>query len=76
MNPIPILRLVAYLGPAPAIARRVDAVLAERGFPTLPTRDDGVPPRRGAITFTSGRAPGAALARFLGGRGLDAAPPA
>ncbi len=67
---------VAYLDPAPAIARRVDAVLAERGFPTLPTRDDGAPPRRGAITFTSGRAPGAALARFLGGRGLDAAPAA
>ena len=67
---------VAYLDPAPAIARRVDAVLAGRGYPAPAAPDGPASPHRGAIVFTSGRAPGAALARFLGGRGLDAAPPA
>ncbi len=65
---------VAYLDPAPAIARRVDAVLTERGFPPPPALDGREPPRRGTITFTSGRPPGAMLARSLGERGLDAAP--
>lgn len=57
---------VAYLDPAPAIARRLDAVLAERGFAAA--RD--APLRPGPVVFTSGRAPGPALARALAARGL------
>ncbi len=57
---------VTYLDPAPAIARRLDAVLAERGFPAQ--RDAALRP--GLAVFTSGRAPGTALARALAERGL------
>ena len=60
---------VAYLDPAPAIARRLDAVLAERGF--APSRDAAA--RSGPVVFTSGRAPGAALTAALAARGLIAA---
>ncbi len=59
---------VAYLDPAPAIARRVDAVLTERGFPA--GRSDGGRDNS-ACVFTSGRGPGPALARVLRERGLD-----
>ena len=58
---------VTYLDPAPAIARRVDAVLAERGFPIC--RDAVLRP--GPMIFTSGHPPSEALARVLAGRGLD-----
>jgi glutamate racemase len=58
---------VTYVDPAPAIARRVDTVLAERGFPSGVAGDRW---RDGASTFTSGRSPGAALARVLTARGL------
>ncbi len=59
---------VGFVDSAPAIARRVDTVLAERGFPRR------VPPVQacGAAVFTSGRAPGPALARSLAARGLAA----
>lgn len=57
---------VTYLDPAPAIARRVDAVLAERGFPAW--RDAELRP--GSILFTSARSIGPALAGALAGRGL------
>ena len=56
---------VAYLDPAPAIARRLDAVLAERGFPRAACAR---PVRAGAVLFTSGRPPGPALARALAAR--------
>jgi glutamate racemase len=61
---------VAYLDSAPAIARRVDAVLAERGFAGA---EAGTPLRPGAIAFTSGRPPAAPLAAVLAGRALSAA---
>ena len=61
---------VAYLDPAPAIARRLDAVLAERGF--APAGPAG-PVRPGTVRFTSGRPPGPALARALAARGLQPA---
>ena len=62
---------VTYLDPAPAIARRVDAVLLERGFAT-PAAD--APLRPGTIAFTSGRPPAAPLAAVLAGRALSMAP--
>ncbi len=58
---------VAYVDAAPAIARRVAAVLGERGF--VQGAAPG-PVRPGSIAFTSGRAPTAALARVLAGRTL------
>ena len=61
---------VTYVDPAPAIARRVDAVLAERGFEPGPS-DVPRPVRGGAAMFTSGRSPTPALARVLAHRGLD-----
>ena len=51
---------VAYVDPAPAIARRVDAVLVRRGL-VPQTRE--APPRE--ALFTSGAAPGPALAGAL-----------
>lgn len=63
---------VAYVDAAPAIARRVDVVLAERGFGPAVSRRDG-PTRPGAVVFTSGLAPPPALARVLAARGLDPA---
>lgn len=59
---------VSFVDPGPAIARRVDAVLAERGFAP---GGGGAPVRRGPAVFTSGRAPGPALARTLVAYGLD-----
>ena len=62
---------VTYVDPAPAIARRVDAVLGERGW----ARHDGPGGQsRGVILFTSGCAPGPALERALDVRGLDCVP--
>ena len=60
---------VAYVDPAPAIARRVAAVLGERGW----SAPDGSA-TQGAVLFTSGRAPGPALNRMLDARGLSVAP--
>lgn len=57
---------VAYVDPAPAIARRLDAVLSERGHAA--SRDAMV--MAGRVVFTSGRPPGAALAAALAARGL------
>ena len=62
---------VAYLDPAPAIARRLDAVLAERGFPA--PGDAPATARPGPVLFTSGRPAGPALALALAARRL--APP-
>ncbi len=60
---------VTYVNPAPAIARRVDAVLAERGFePRGPMEPR--PLRVGVAVFTSGRPPRPPLARVLADRGL------
>lgn len=67
---------VAYLDPAPAIARRVQAVLAERGFTAADAvasdavGADAAAVRPGSILFTSGRPPGPALARALAARRL------
>ena len=61
---------VTYLDPAPAIARRVDAVLLERGFVGPP---GGTPLRPGTIAFTSGRSPAPPLATVLAGRALSSA---
>ncbi len=61
---------VAYLDPAPAIARRLDAVLTERGFPPDTPPASGAAVRPGPAIFTSGRPPGPALARALAARGL------
>lgn len=60
---------VTYVDAAPAIARRVDAVLSERGFER---RERPQPSRvpNGAAAFTSGRSPTPALARVLADRGL------
>lgn len=60
---------VTYVDAAPAIARRVDAVLSERGFER---RERPQPSRvpNGAAVFTSGRSPTPALARVLADRGL------
>ena len=59
---------VTYLDPAPAIARRVDAVLLERGF----ARDEAARlVRSGAVLFTSGRPPGPALDLALASRWLS-----
>ncbi len=57
---------VAFVDSAPAIARRVDAVLMQRG---LALQHDGVAPQRDAF-FTSGAAPGPALAQTLARQGL------
>ena len=60
---------VTYVDPAPAIARRVDAVLAERGF--APGQPDGTRAARiGAAVFTSDRPPAPILSRVLAERGL------
>ncbi len=61
---------VAWLDPAPAIARRIANVLAEQGHVV------GVGARRGsgAITFTSGRNPSAPLLALLQSHHLSIAP--
>jgi glutamate racemase len=58
---------VAWIDPAPAIARRVGQVAAERGWTA-----SGLPPATAAIPaiLTSGRMPGPALRAFLAGRGV------
>lgn len=63
---------VAWIDPAPAIARRAAQVAAERG---LTGRDEAHPAQLPAF-FTSGRSPGPALARFLVARGLAFRPSA
>ena len=55
---------VAFVDPAPAIARRVVELIG-------PAQAGGAPPAR--VVFTSGRAPSPALARALAGYGLGAA---
>ena len=63
---------VAWVDPAPAIARRVDDVLRTIGF----ARDAAAGPAApGTAIFTSGRAPGAALGAALAALGLEAAEP-
>ncbi len=67
---------VAFVDPAPAIARRVDAVLAERGHASVAAPGQREPvdqPDRGAVLFTSRREPGPALARVLAECGLGTA---
>lgn len=67
---------VAFVDPAPAIARRVDAVLAERGHVSVAAagqREPAQQPHRGAVLFTSRREPGPALARVLAECGLGTA---
>jgi glutamate racemase len=61
---------VAWLDPAPAVARRIANVLAERGHFV------GVGARRGLSTihFTSGRTPSSALLALLRSHRLDLAP--
>lgn len=59
---------VDWIDPAPAIARRVDHVLAERGF----LRAEGEERRDHGALFTSAAAPAPALARALRERGLGA----
>ena len=54
---------VAFVDPAPAIARRVDALIGERGAPRGPHAVS-------RAVFTSGRAPSAALQEVLRGHGL------
>jgi glutamate racemase len=61
---------VAWIDPAPAIARRVDSLLRERGAPR------GTMPGRAVYAFTSGRAAEPALAGWLARLGLAAAPAA
>ena len=63
---------VTWIDPAPAIARRVDSVLA--GMVGL-TRRDGAR-RAGSALFTSGRPPSATIVEALLRYGLDAAPAA
>ncbi len=66
---------VAYVDPAPAIARRVASVLAERGLPAPPggaATAGGRATTGGQLVFTSGLAPGQALRRVLGRYGLAA----
>jgi glutamate racemase len=60
---------VAFVDPAPAIARRLDALLGEalRGSP---------PPRPGAAIFTTGEAPGRRLQKALLRYGLTFTPSA
>ena len=61
---------VTWIDPAPAIARRVDHVLGEAGFPApIPLRSDA--PAPGRTLFTSGRVPNPALAAALRARGLE-----
>jgi len=69
---------VAFVDPAPAIARRVDAVLAERGYGTVfaGQNEAAARPVGGAVLFTSRREPGPALAGVLAERGLGTAPTA
>jgi len=67
---------VAFVDPAPAIARRVDAVLAEQGHASVAAAGQREPvdqPDRGAVLFTSRREPGPALARVLAECGLGSA---
>ena len=58
--------LVTWIDPAPAIARRVDAVLVEAGFERGLPRTESVP-----VRFTSGRALTPAVARAFAARGLS-----
>ena len=57
---------VAWIDPAPAIARRVDAVLVEAGFSAGSTGTAAVP-----VRFTSGHALTAQVARAFAARGLS-----
>ena len=57
---------VAWIDPAPAIARRVDHVLVEKGF----SRGDADRPAAGTAIFTSGRPQPPQLLRTLGRYGL------
>ena len=64
---------VDWIDPAPAIARRVDHVLRERGFPPsvgLPGVDSATARPAHRALFTSAAPPGAALAGALRDRGL------
>jgi glutamate racemase len=56
---------VDFVDPAPAIARRVDALLGERGAPRGP---EALSP----AIFTSGRRPSAELQKVLRRHGLTA----
>jgi len=56
---------VAWIDPAPAIARRVDVVLTEAGFAALPPHTAAIPTR-----FTSGRTMRPDVARAFAARGL------
>jgi glutamate racemase len=60
---------VTWIDPAPAIARRVDAVLSENGYPAGEPVAEAAPAE---AFFTSGQAPSAALTHMLAGRGLVA----
>ncbi len=59
---------VAWIDPAPAIARRVDGVLCERGLAAAGPR----PAQDGVALFTSRRPPAPALRAVLGRYGLAA----
>lgn len=59
---------VVWIDPAPAIARRLDAVLSEGGAPRATL------PGRAVYAFTSGRSAEPALAGWLARLGLSAAP--
>jgi glutamate racemase len=58
---------VAWIDPAPAIARRVDFILGERGFAARASAAAAV---EGLAVFTSGQAVGGALVRALEERSL------
>ncbi len=58
---------VTWINPAPAIARRVDHVLAERGCVLTP---NAYPRQDAHALFTSGREPGAAIRQVFGARGI------
>ena len=60
---------VEWVDPAHAIARRVDHVLAEEGFPHE-AHVEKIGAGRGTAHFTSGQPPDGALATALGERGL------
>ncbi len=59
---------VTWIDPAPAIAKRVDHIATERGFPRVPSSIVGSTHR---AFFTSGIAPNRSLAAALRFRGLD-----
>lgn len=59
---------VAWIDPAPAIARRVEHILKDLGFAPA---DKGAASVRGRAIFTSGRQAEGSLAAVLDGRALD-----